>query len=332
MSTTAVTLDDEGLARLDQVLIGLLSSSVLPVAENYLDGEGTPVATRSGDIVTAIAARPWLHPTTAGVVGPVVIAEYDAVPAGDLPPDATLLLPLGGVRIDDSRTQRWAAAWRAAAARAVEIPVPPAEAGSRADQLAAAYGAIDLRRVGTVAMPRGDGLVVFFTGLSGSGKSTLAREVAGRLAVEHHITLLDGDVVRSHLSRGLGFSRQDRDVNIRRIGWVAAEVAKHGGLAICAPIAPYDDARQWVRRHVEATCGRGSFMLVWVSTPLAVCEQRDTKGLYARARAGELRGFTGVDDPYEQPLDAELTVDTSETDLDACVHAVLSAIGRQGAK
>ena len=332
MSTTAVTLDDDGLARLDQVLIGLLPPSLLPVAENYLDGEGTPVASRSGDVVTAVAGRPWLHPGAAGVDGPVVIAEYDALPADDLPPGVTLLLPLGGVRIDDSRTRRWAAAWRAAATRVVEMPVPPAEAAGRASQLAAAYGGTDVRRVAAAAMPRGDGLVVFFTGLSGSGKSTLAREVAARLAVEHDITLLDGDVVRSHLSRGLGFSREDRDVNIRRIGWVAAEVAKHGGLAICAPIAPYDDARQWVRRHVETTCGPGTFMLVWVSTPLAVCEQRDTKGLYAKARAGELRGFTGVDDPYEQPLDAELTVDTSETDLNASVHAVLSAIRRQGAK
>jgi sulfate adenylyltransferase len=328
VSATVITLDDEGLARLDQVILGLLPAADAPPADTYVDGEGTPVATRTGDDITPLAPRPWLRPGDAGIDGLVVVAVHDALPAQQLPPDATLLLPLGGVRIDDSRTYRWATAWRQAATRTVETPVPPAQAEGRADELAAAYGASGLAPVETTPMPSGPGLVVFFTGLSGSGKSTLAREVASQLAGTRDITLLDGDVVRSHLSRGLGFSREDRDVNIRRIGWVAAEVAKHGGLAICAPIAPYDEARQWVRRHVEAASGPGAFMLVWVSTPLSVCEQRDTKGLYAKARAGEIRGFTGVDDPYEEPTDAELAIDTSTTSRDAAVAAILSAIGR----
>lgn len=328
MSATVATLDYDGLARLDQVLLGLLPATDLEPADTYLDGEGTPVATRIGDEITPLESRGWLRPDDAGIDGPVVIATYDALPPQQLPADAVLLLPLGGSRIDDSRTHRWAAAWRAAAARTVEVPVPPAEAAARADQLAATYGASAVAQVETTPMPRGDGLVVFFTGLSGSGKSTLARDVAAQLATSRSITLLDGDVVRSHLSRGLGFSREDRDVNIRRIGWVAAEVAKHGGLAICAPIAPYDEARQWVRRHVEAATGQGSFMLVWVSTPLAVCEQRDTKGLYAKARSGQLRGFTGLDDPYEEPADADVVIDTSTATLDECIAAILSAIGR----
>ena len=118
-------------------------------------------------------------------------------------------------------------------------------------------------------------------------------------------------MVRTHLSRGLGFSREDRDLNIRRIGWVAGEVTKHGGLAVCAPIAPYDETRQWVRATVDAAGGPGSFILVWVSTPLEECERRDVKGLYAKARAGEITGFTGIDDPYEAPRDADLTIDTT---------------------
>ena len=128
--------------------------------------------------------------------------------------------------------------------------------------------------------------------------------------------------MRTHLSKGLGFSAADRDVNIRRIGWVAAEVTKHGGLAVCAPIAPYDDTRQWVRATVEAAGGPGSFLLVWISTPLEVCEARDVKGLYAKARAGEIKGFTGIDDPYERPADADLVIDTSQVSLDDAVRQV----------
>ncbi len=178
--------------------------------------------------------------------------------------------------------------------------------------------------------PRRRGLVLLLTGLSGSGKSTVAKVVAARVmeAGDRRVTLLDGDLVRRHLSSELGFSRDHRDLNVRRIGYVASEIAKHGGVAICAPIAPYDATRRDVRRMIEDVGGR--FVLVHVATPLAVCEARDAKGLYARARAGELTGFTGVDDPYEDPTDAEVVVDTSElapTEAAALIVAHLAAQG-----
>src|SRR5947199_246472 len=201
-------------------------------------------------------------------------------------------------------------------------PVPAKEAERRAPELAASYSIGKLVNVATVPQPPGVGRTVFFTGFSGSGKSTIARAVVERLAGTRTITLLDGDVVRTHLSKGLGFSKEDRDVNIRRIGWVAAEVTKHGGLAVCAPIAPYDATRQWVRQQVESAGGPGSFLLVWVSTPLEECEKRDVKGLYAKARRGEITGFTGIDDPYEAPADAVLELDTSKVSLAAAVAKV----------
>ncbi|WP_117215724.1 adenylyl-sulfate kinase, partial [Allorhizocola rhizosphaerae] len=174
------------------------------------------------------------------------------------------------------------------------------------------------------------GLVVFFTGLSGSGKSTIARGVADALLEtgERSITLLDGDVVRRELSAGLGFSREDRDRNIRRIGWVSAEVARHGGMAICCPIAPYAAARAEAR--AMATAAGADFVLVHVATPIEVCEARDRKGLYARARAGQITGMTGVDDPYEAPLDAQLVIDTSDEPPEDAVAEVLGYLSDQG--
>jgi sulfate adenylyltransferase len=174
------------------------------------------------------------------------------------------------------------------------------------------------------------GLVLFFTGLSGSGKSTIARGVAAALreAGERTVTVLDGDLVRRELSAGLGFSRPDRDRNIRRVGWVAAEIGRHRGMAICCPIAPYAAARADARM-TAAAAGAG-FVLVWIATPLEVCEQRDRKGLYAKARAGALTGMTGVDDPYEEPTDAELTLDTSETTVDEAVGRVLDYLEEHG--
>jgi len=174
------------------------------------------------------------------------------------------------------------------------------------------------------------GLVVFFTGLSGSGKSTIARGVSDALLEtgERTVTLLDGDVVRRELSAGLGFSRADRDMNIRRIGWVAAEAAKHGGLALCCPIAPYATARAEARALARAA-GAG-FVLVYVSTPIEVCEQRDRKGLYARARSGQITGMTGVDDPYEAPADADLTLDTSGMSVTDGVDKVLEYLASEG--
>lgn len=154
------------------------------------------------------------------------------------------------------------------------------------------------------------GLVVLMTGLSGSGKSTLARDLDTHLLLhsERGTTLLDGDVVRRLLSAGLGFDRASRELNVRRIGWVAARVAEHGGTAICSPIAPFAATRHEVRDMVEAVA---DLVLVHVSTPLAECERRDLKGLYARARRGEIPEFTGISSPYEVPTDADVTVDTS---------------------
>jgi sulfate adenylyltransferase len=152
------------------------------------------------------------------------------------------------------------------------------------------------------------GFTVFFTGLSAAGKSTIAQELMARLVDEgsRAVTMLDGDVVRRMLSSELGFSKEHRDLNIRRIAWVASEVTGAGGAAICAPIAPYDAVRKEARRIVSA---HGRFVLVHVATPIEVCEQRDPKGLYANARAGVIPQFTGVSDPYETPADAEIVID-----------------------
>jgi sulfate adenylyltransferase len=174
------------------------------------------------------------------------------------------------------------------------------------------------------------GLVLFFTGLSGSGKSTIARGIVDALREtgDRTITLLDGDVVRRELSAGLGFSKADRDLNVRRIGWVAAEVGRHQGIAVCCPIAPYAQARA-TARAMALSAGAG-FLLIHVATPLEVCEQRDRKGLYARARAGQLIGMTGIDDPYEEPTDADLVLDTSELSVEEAVQAVLLHLTETG--
>jgi sulfate adenylyltransferase len=187
--------------------------------------------------------------------------------------------------------------------------------------------AAELRRA---RPPRSErGLVVFFTGLSGSGKSTVARGLRDALSErgDRTVSLLDGDLVRELLSAGLTFSRADRDLNIARIGFVAAEVARHGGIAICAPIAPYVAARALVRNMAREV---GDFLLVHVATPAQVCEARDRKGLYAKARAGLIDNFTGVSDPYEEPQDAELTIDTSVMSRQQCVDAVLRLLTTGG--
>ena len=175
----------------------------------------------------------------------------------------------------------------------------------------------------------GRGAVVLFTGLSGSGKSTIAKAVADALAADgtRTATLLDGDVVRRSLSSGLGFSRADRDRNVTRIGFVAALVARHGGIALAAPIAPYARTRAAVRAQAEEV---GDFVLVHVATPLAVCEARDRKGLYAAARRGDIAEFTGVSDPYEVPTDADLVLDTAVTPVQDSVQAVLGRLRTLG--
>jgi sulfate adenylyltransferase len=173
------------------------------------------------------------------------------------------------------------------------------------------------------------GVTVFLTGLSGSGKSTIANVLRVRLLEggARRVTLLDGDVVRKHLSSELGFSREHRELNVRRIAYVASEITKHGGIAICAPIAPYDSVRRDARRMVEAV---GDFVLVFVDTPLEVCEQRDPKGLYAKARAGLLPAFTGVSDPYEPPADAEIVLETTSESAAEAADRVMALLTTRG--
>src|SRR5919202_6025441 len=169
-----------------------------------------------------------------------------------------------------------------------------------------------------------DGVTVFLTGLSGAGKSTIADALVADLEGDGvPVTVLDGDVVRTHLSSELTFSREHRDLNIRRIGFVAGEVVKHGGTAVVAAIAPYEQAREEARQLVEK---HGRFLLVHVATPLEVAEQRDVKGLYAKARAGEIAQFTGVSDPYEEPAAPDLVLDTSVTPLEESVALIRAAI------
>jgi sulfate adenylyltransferase len=170
------------------------------------------------------------------------------------------------------------------------------------------------------------GFCIWFTGLSGSGKSTTA-EILTSLLLERgrQITLLDGDVVRTHLSKGLGFSPEDRDTNILRIGFVAGEISRHGGAVICAAISPYRATRNEARKMVGE-----NFIEVFVDTPIEVCEQRDVKGLYARARRGQITGFTGVDDPYEAPADPEITLDTVSNDPLANARKIIEYLETQG--
>ncbi len=187
-----------------------------------------------------------------------------------------------------------------------------------------------VRELSSLHPPRAEqGLTVFFTGLSGSGKSTIANAVREVLLARggRQITLLDGDVVRQQLSSELGFSRQDRETNVMRIGFVAAEITKHRGMAICAPIAPYEELRVRVRAAVEAY---GAFVLVYLSTPLDVCEQRDCKGLYAKARCGLIENFTGISDVYEEPVSADIVIDTSNSTPRDAVESIISWLECRG--
>jgi sulfate adenylyltransferase len=172
--------------------------------------------------------------------------------------------------------------------------------------------------------------VLFFTGLSGSGKSTLARALHDVVVErgERTVTSLDGDVVRRNLSAGLTFSKADRETNIRRIGWVAAEISRHRGVAIVSPIAPFDATRKQVRAMVEEA--GGAFFLVHVATPVEECERRDRKGLYAKARRGEIPEFTGISSPYEIPEDADVRVDTTGRSIEDCLTDITTALDDAG--
>ena len=173
------------------------------------------------------------------------------------------------------------------------------------------------------------GFTVFFTGLSGSGKSTIANalmiklmELGGR-----PVTLLDGDVVRQNLSSELGFSKEHRDINIRRIGYVASEITKNGGIALCAPIAPYEKTRKSVRNEIEHY---GAFIEVYVATTVEECERRDRKGLYKLAREGKIREFTGISDPYNVPVNPELVLETEQFEVDECAQKIILKLESMG--
>ncbi len=268
-----------------------------------------------------------------------LMADGNAVDAADLPPGADLaasavipIIPSGDWAYDPR-----AEVWRPHALIEPGTEQEDLSADQIGDLLDAGTEippwvmpsavARELRRV---RRPRSErGLVLFLTGLSGSGKSTVARDLADVLTErsDRQVSLLDGDLVRQLLSAGLTFSRADRDLNIARIGFVAAEIARHGGIAICAPIAPFAAARAQVRQMVSEA---GDFFLIYVATPVEVCEARDRKGLYAKARAGLIGQFTGVSDPYEEPADAELVIDTSTVSRSEAVQAVLTMLTSGG--
>jgi len=185
----------------------------------------------------------------------------------------------------------------------------------------------ELRR--TYPPRRKQGFTVFFTGLSGSGKSTIANVLMVKLLETggRALTLLDGDIVRRNLSSELGFSREHRDINIRRIGFVASEITKNGGIALCAPIAPYEA----IRKENKALISKGGgYILVYVATPLEVCEQRDTKGLYAKARAGIIKEFTGISDPYEAPQDSDIVINTEDMTPEECAQQIILHLEKEG--
>jgi sulfate adenylyltransferase len=235
-------------------------------------------------------------------------------------------------------------------ARVVAVPLPAhghlkeRAASELRRQVAQAYGATEVLDfdpdtvVNATDLPASSarelhrsrrGAVVLFTGLSGSGKSTIARALVDALMERSktEVTLLDGDEVRRMLSAGLGFSRTDRELNVRRIGFVASLIARHGGIAVCAPIAPFSSVRAEVRAMAQVV---GGFVLVYVATPLEVCEARDRKGLYAQARAGLMPQFTGISDPYEEPEDADVVVDGAVMPVDVAVEAVISQLTANG--
>jgi sulfate adenylyltransferase len=353
---TSLTLSPVDAGRLDMVMVGALPTPFeLPAPPGHASGETFALRDSEGVLLALMGVTAVIEGGVRGEVAPLrrptrpdhrelwrsptpyepgAIAVVATTPplAEDLDELLTegpaIVLVLAGTDPLDPLHHARVAAWRSLTQpRGLTLVLLPLEAATEAEalELAAAYGAT--RGVADPLEPdpafhrHGAGVTIFFTGLSGSGKSTVAALLAVRLAeAGRTVTLLDGDVVRTHLSAGLGFSKADRETNIRRIGFVAAEVTKHGGVAICAPIAPYAATRAAARAMVERY---GRFMLVHVSTPLEVCEARDRKGLYAKARAGLLTEFTGISDPYEMPLDADVTVDTTETSVDEAVRLVM---------
>ena len=181
----------------------------------------------------------------------------------------------------------------------------------------------------TYPPPSRQGFTLFLTGLSGAGKSTIAKVLYSKMLEigNRPVTLLDGDIVRHNLSSELTFSKEHRDINVRRIGFVACEITKNRGIAICAPIAPYERTRLEIRQAIES---HGGFIEIYVATPLEECERRDRKGMYAKARAGLIKGYTGIDDPYEMPMAPELRINTTDITPDEAAQEVLLYLGQKG--
>lgn len=339
-----------GLARADGGLVGTAAAGPGTSRAPGHDRRVAP-APATGGRTAVVLGRP-LHPHEEDAVAAEVAAGRQVVlvvpvagPSPDgLPVPALLALADGaaartGAVVLGATLTGTASAARAATALGADLRTADADDPAWHD-LVGSY-----RRTGTGDLPAAPGvhdllarrfpppsrrgLVVLLTGLSGSGKSTVARHLVDRVeALGRRTSLLDGDHVRTVLSAGLGFSREDRERNVLRIGYVAAQVARHGGVAVCAPIAPYASTRGEVRRTVEGE--GGDLVLVHVSTPLAECERRDVKGLYARARAGEVPLFTGVSDPYEEPDDADLAVDTSDLTEAEATDRVLALLRDRG--
>lgn len=289
---------------------------VVPTGDNGPDDVPAPVLARAADAIAAAgratqvrtAPLSWRDPASDRSLVRLLAAWLGTTDVDYLDPHA-----------DDDAAALWDATLHALDApdgldATDDLDATDSAAAQPVDEAAFA----ELRRWRPARDRRG--LVLMFTGLSGSGKSTVARAVAERVReAGRTVTLLDGDVVRTFLSAGLGFDRQSRERNVERIGFVAAEVARHGGVAICAPIAPYRSGRATVR---SLAAQHGDFVLVHVSTPLEECERRDLKGLYAKARAGLISEFTGISDPYETPDDADLAIDTATMTTHEAVRRV----------
>ena len=248
------------------------------------------------------------------------------------PPNAILLVPMSpshqpGHRALAALRSALAAAREREDLRILAVPADLDAHPERRELLERTLGATSSSTVSNHESSSTAGVFILLTGLSGSGKSTIARALREELIIRgRSVTLLDGDQVRRELSAGLGFSPEDRDTNVRRIGWVGAEIAAHGGTVVACPIAPYDATRKAVRQMVEKAGAR--MVLVHVATALAECERRDRKGLYAKARAGELPDFTGISAPYEAPEDADLVIDTSEVAVADAVARIITELDR----
>ena len=308
-----------------------------------LDRESTPVATLAVDAVAHDAQGTWIAGLATFLREATEPAFRELRPALDAErvPHACLLLGdyaegLTGVVVvvdhgDSEQLVRQVRRLRNGGLDVRVLPRPwapqltPGEVDAHLESLAIDAFATSVDVVHGSLPSTGDGVVVLFTGLSGAGKSTIARHVTELLRTEtdHRVTLLDGDETRRILSQGLGFTHEDRELNVRRLGWVAALVSGHGGIAVCAPIAPYESMRQEVRAMAQAV---GLFVLVYVATPLEVCEASDRKGLYAKARAGEIPSFTGISDPFEPPSDADVTVSLDGEDAVEAAARIFAVI------